>query len=111
MTKLEMMYILQAGLTTCVHQKSQILSQKNPDRSFKTDTNKICTNKHKIDIKTLQKHRYNITPIFRRIFFPRNYTVVHLFLINNIDHFRATVKSLKYSVHPAWLQTLIRRDL
>ena len=27
--------------------------------------------------------------------------VVHLFLINNIEHFRATVKSLQYSLHPA----------
>jgi len=42
---------------------------------------------HKRDIKTRQKHRYNTSPISTSIFFPRNYTVVHLFFINNIDHF------------------------
>jgi len=58
--------------------------------------------KHKIDIKTGQKHQYNTILIFRNIFFPRNYTVVHLFLIKYIEHFWATVKSLQYSLHPAW---------
>jgi len=43
-------------------------------------------NQTKIDFKTLQKHRYNTIPIFRSIFLLRNYAVVHLFLINNIDH-------------------------
>jgi len=43
-------------------------------------------NQTKIDFKTLQKHRYNTIPIFRIIFLLRNYAVVHLFLINNIDH-------------------------
>ena len=47
----------------------------------------ITKTKHKIDIKTHQKHRYNTIPIFRSIFLPRNYTVVHLFLINSINRF------------------------
>ena len=47
----------------------------------------ITTTKNKTDIKTRQKHGHNTIPLFRSIFFPRNYAVVHLFLINNIDHF------------------------
>ena len=43
--------------------------------------------KHKTDIKTRQKHRCNIIPIFRSIFFPHDYTDVHLFLMKDIEHF------------------------
>ena len=83
------------GLPTCLH-------QKNPGNTFEAYIHKTCTTTHKIDIKTRQNHRYNTSPIFTSIFFPRNYTVVQLFFINNIDHFRATVIFLQYSVHPAW---------
>jgi len=58
-----------------------------PNSSFEAYVNKTCTTTHKIDIKTRQKHRYNTSPIFRSIFFPRNYNVVHLSFINKIDHF------------------------
>jgi len=69
------------GLPTCLH-------QKKPDSSFEAYTHKTCTTAHKIDIKTRQKeHRYNISPIFGSIFFPRKYTVMHLFFINNIGQF------------------------
>ena len=77
------------GLPTCLHQKKTDLvpiSQKKPSSRFEAYAHKICTTTHKIDIKTQQNHRYNTSPIFRSIFFPRNYTVVHLFFINNIDH-------------------------
>jgi len=57
--------------------------------------------KHKIDNKTRHKHRYNTIPIFRSIFFPRNYTVVHLCFINTSKNVRETVKFLQYSLHPA----------
>jgi len=60
---------------------------KKPDDSFEAYTHKTCTATHKTDIKTGQKHRFNTSPIFRSIFFPSNYTVVHLFFINNIDNF------------------------
>jgi len=40
-----------------------------------------------MDIKTRQKHRYNVIPLLGSIFLPRNYAAVHLFLINEIDHF------------------------
>ena len=74
-------------LPTCLHQKKPDLVQKMPNSSFKTYTHKTRITKHKIDINTRQKHRYNTISIFRSIFFPCNYTVViHLFLINNIDH-------------------------
>jgi len=76
-----------AELPTCLHQKSQTLSLKSQVEVFEAYTHKTCTTTHKIDIKTRQKHRYNTSPYFGSIFFPRNYTVVHLFLINNIDHF------------------------
>jgi len=49
---------------------------------------KMCINKHKTDIKTHQKHRFNTIPIFKSIFFPRNCTAVHLFLIKYIEHFQ-----------------------
>jgi len=96
------------GLPTCFHKKSQTLSQKsqkNPDSSFEAYTHKTCTTKHKIDIKTRQKHRYNTSPIFRSIFFPHNYTVVHLFFINNIDHFLGISKFFAIflcRILPAW---------
>ena len=70
--------------------KSQTLSQKSqkkPNNNFKAYSHKTYITKHKIDIKTLQKHRYNTISIFRSIFFPRNYTVEHLFPISNIDNF------------------------
>jgi len=75
------------GLPICLRQKKTDLDLKKPDSSFEAYTHKTCTTTHKIDIKTCQKHRYNTSPIFRSIFFPHNYTVVHLFFINNIDHF------------------------
>ena len=75
------------GLPTCLHQKKPDLVPKNPDSGFETCTHKTCTTTHKIDIKTRQKHRYNTNPIVRSIFFPRNYTVVHLFFIKHMNHF------------------------
>ena len=86
-------------------------TQEKADRGFETYTRKTCITKHKINIKTRQKHRYNTVSIFRSIFFPRKYTVVNFFLSLTSITFRATVKSLQYSVHPAWLQTLVSRDL
>jgi len=59
---------------------------QKPNSSFEAYAHKTCTTTRKIDIKTRQKHRYNTSPICRSIFFPRNYTVVHLFSVNNIDH-------------------------
>jgi len=97
-----------AGLPTCLHQKSQILSQKsqkNPNSSFEAYTHKTSTTAHKTDIKTRQEYGYNTSPIFRSIFFPRNYvvvSVVNLFLSITSIIFRATVKFLQYFVHPAW---------
>ena len=85
--------------------ESQTLSQKSqkkPDSRFEAYAHKTCTTTHKVDIKTGQKHRYNTSPIFRSIFFPCIYTVVHLFLSITYIIFRATVKFLHYSVHPAW---------
>jgi len=67
--------------------EDQCWKQDLPDSRFEAYTHKTCTTTHKIDIKTRQKHRYNTSSISRSIFFPRNYTVVHLFFINNIDHF------------------------
>ena len=61
--------------------------------SPKKARHKTCITTHKIDIKARQKHRYNTNPIFRSIFFPRNYTVVHLFFMNNIDHFLGNRKN------------------
>jgi len=75
---------------THLHQKSQIVV-------FKTYTHKTCLNKHKTGIKTRKKHRYNTISIYRNIFFPRNYTVVHLFYQVHLNIFRRTVKSLQYS--------------
>ena len=73
------------GLPTCLHQKKTDLVPKKPNSNFEAYAHKTCTTTHKIDIKTRQKHRYNTSLIFRSIFFPRNYTVVHLFFINNIN--------------------------
>ena len=70
--------------------KKQTVSQKRqkmPVSSLTAYTHNTCITKHKIDIKTRQKHRYNTIPLLGSIFFPHNYTVAHLFLINNIDHF------------------------
>ena len=67
--------------------KKAELVPKKPDSSLRTYTHKTSMTKHKIDIKTRQKHRYTTILIFRSIFFPRNYTVAYLFLINNINHF------------------------
>jgi len=52
-------------------------------------SHKTCVIKHKIDIKTRQKHQYNYNTIliFGSIFYRSNCTVLHLFLINNIDDF------------------------
>jgi len=70
---------------------SQTLShnkpEKKPDSSFNAYIHKTCITKHKMDIKTRQKHRYNVIPLLGSIFLPRNYAAVHLFLINEIDHF------------------------
>jgi len=68
--------------------------KKKPDSSFEAYTHKTCITKHKIDIKTRQKHRYNTIPLLGSIFFPRprNYSVGHLFLINNIEHFYGNSK-------------------
>jgi len=73
-------------------QKSQTLSQKRqkkPNTSVKAYSHKTCIIKHKIDIKTRQIYHYNFDtiPIFRNIVFSSNYTVLHLFLINDIDDF------------------------
>jgi len=65
-------------------------SQKEPNTSFKANSHKTCVIKHKIDIKTCQKHQYNyntIQSLAFSFFFRSNYTVLHLFLINNIDDF------------------------
>jgi len=61
-------------------------------------------NQTQIDIETHQKHRYNAILIFTSIFFSRNYsTWSHIcFLLNTSNIFRATVKPLQYSLHPAW---------
>jgi len=63
-----------------------------PDSGFKTYTHKTRMNKNKTDIKIRQKHRYNAIPSLRSIFFPRNFTVVHLFFIKYIEHFQANSK-------------------
>jgi len=63
--------------------------QKKPNTSFKAYSHETCIIKNEIDIQTRQKHQYNYDtiPIFTSIFLPSNYTVLHLFLINNIDDF------------------------
>jgi len=82
----------QQGCQPVFTKKSQTLSQKNPDCSFTAYTHEICITEHKIDIKTCQNHRYNKIPLFKTIFFHRNYIVTHLFLINSIDHFQGNSK-------------------
>jgi len=67
-------------------------SQKKTDSSFETYTHKKRITKHKTDIKTRQKHRYNKISIIRSSFLSRNYTLIHLFLTNNIDHFQVNSK-------------------
>ena len=74
-------------LPTCLHQKKPDLVPKKTDSSFEAYAHETCTTTHKIVIETRQKYRNNASPIFRSIFFPRNYTVVYLFFISNIDHF------------------------
>jgi len=78
---------LSPGLPTSFHQKKPDRVSKKPDSSFTAYTHDTWITKQKIDIKTRQKHRYNTIPLLGSIFFHHNYTVVHLFLINNIDHF------------------------
>jgi len=51
-----------------------------------------CITKRKIDKKTRQKYRYNIIPIFKTIFFPRDYTVAHLCFIKYIENFQGNSK-------------------
>jgi len=75
---------------------ANLSSPKKPQKPrwqfFEVHIHKTCTTTHKIDIRTRQKHRYNTSPIIRSIFFSHNYTVVHLFFINNIDHFYGNSK-------------------
>jgi len=66
------------GLPTCPPKNPDLVPEK-PDNSFEAYTHKTCTTTHKINIKTGQKHRHNTSQIFRSIFLPRSYTVVHLF--------------------------------
>jgi len=65
-------------------------SQNKPDSSFKTYAHKTCIRKHKTDIKTQQKHRYNTFPILEEFCFP--VIVVCLFLIEYIEHFWSNSK-------------------
>ena len=81
------------GLPTCLHQRKPDLVPKKPDSSFEAYTHETCTTTHKIDIETRQKHRYNTSPIFRSIFYARNYTVMHLFFISSMDHFQGNSKN------------------
>ena len=60
-----------------------------------------CITKHKIDIKTRQKHRYNTIPLLGSIFFPHNYTVVHLFLI--VDVSRSATQAQSVNLIPSVL--------
>jgi len=83
------------GLSTCLH-------QKKPSNTFEAYTHKTWTTTHKIDIKTRQNHRYNTSPIFRSIFVPVITLSCICFLSITSIIFRATVKFLQYSVHPAW---------
>ena len=68
---------------------------KKPDSDISLKTcsvHKICITKHKIDIQTHQKNWLYQIPIFRSIFFPRNYTVLPYiyFLLNTSNIFRST---------------------
>ena len=76
-------------LPTCLQKIPNLVPKKQTkrDSSLETCTYKTCITKHIIDIRTRQKHRYNIISIFWSVFFPRNCTVVHLFLIKYIEHF------------------------
>jgi len=62
-------------------------STNKADNSLKTYTCETCITKHKIDIKTRQKHGYYIIPIVRRIFLSRNCVAANLFLIEYIGTF------------------------
>jgi len=78
-------YRISAQLQDCqpvFTKKSQTLSQKNPKSQIAVlrHIHKTCITKHKIDIKTCQKHRYDTIPFFRSIFYPRNYTIHRMFL-------------------------------
>jgi len=90
------------GLPTCLHEKKPDLVPEKSDSSFEAYTNKTCTTARKINLKTGQKHRYNTSPIFRSIFFSRIYTAVGLLLSITSIIFRAIVKLMQSSVHPAW---------
>ena len=87
--------------------KSQTLSQKSqkkPDSSFKAYTHKTCIIKHKVDIKTRQKHRYSTLTLFGSIFYDSVITLSYIcFLSIILTIFKATVKFFQYCVHPAWL--------
>ena len=83
------------GLPTCLH-------QKKTGSTFEAYTHKTWTTTHKIDIKTRRNRRYNASPIFWSIFVPViTLTCICFSSITSII-FRATVKFLQYSVHPAW---------
>ena len=84
-------------------------SQKKTDSSFEAYTRKTCTTTHKIDIKTRQKHRYNTSLIFRNIFFPHNYTVVHFLFINNIDYVKGNSKIFAIFCAPCMVIDLCRK--
>ena len=84
-----------SGLPTCLHQKSQTLSQKSQIAVLRHTVytcHKTCITKHNIDITTRQKHRYNTISIFRNIFVPRKNTVVHLVPIKFIEYFQGNSK-------------------
>jgi len=87
-------YLTWTGCQPVFTKKKQTLSKKSRIySSFKPVTHKIyIITKHKTGIKTCQIHRYDIIPLFRSIFLPCNYTVVHLFLSITSIIFRATTK-------------------
>ena len=54
------------GLPTCLHQTTRPCpkkARKKTDSSFEAYTHKTCTTTHKINIKTRQKYRHNITQV------------------------------------------------
>jgi len=58
-------------LPTCFYQKKPDLVPKNPDTSFKALIHKLCITKHKTDVKTRPKHRYNTITLFKKhLLFP-----------------------------------------
>ena len=84
--KIESCLTTQWGYQPVFTKKARPCSKK-PESSFAGYTHKACTTAHKRDIETRQKHRYNTNSVFRSIFLVRNYTVAHLFFINNMDNF------------------------